>query len=108
MLKIYDAMDSLIRLGILIGGVVGTIMLLQSAKAKVAEGQSSQEPLTKKEKIITWIVCIINPIIAGAILYFGWKKRLPVKANQANKISFIAFFIFLMLGILGLFSLTSW
>jgi len=69
-----------------------------SVKSKVTEGQVNSDSLSKgKEKIITWIICIINPIWGGAILYYGWKKKLPTKAKQANKISMIAFLIELVL-----------
>ena len=53
----------------------------------------SEEPLAVSEKILTWICCLFNPIIAGAILYYGWRKRLPTKAKQANRIFWIAFLI---------------
>ena len=68
-------------------------------KAQISEGPEwkrrilSEEPLTANEKILTWICCIFNPIIAGAILYYGWRKRLPTKAKQANRISWVAFLI---------------
>lgn len=74
-----------------------TAVMMSRANKKVTIGQVSQEPLTKKEKIIIWILCILNPLIAGGIFYYGWKKKLPVKAKQANQISLWAFLIVLAL-----------
>lgn len=66
-------------------------------KRKLASDQVSQDPLSGKEKLLAWILCIFNPILAGAILYYGWKKRLPVKAKQANSISWKAFILAIVL-----------
>lgn len=76
---------------------LGSIIFMINRRSKVAEGQISSEPLTSREKFLTWIVCLLNPLIAGAILFHGWKKKLPQKAKQANKISFIAFAISLII-----------
>ena len=46
------------------------------------------------------------PILAGAILYYGWRKKLPTKAQQANRISWTAVAIEVVLGGL-LFFLTQ-
>ncbi|MHC4153262.1 MAG: hypothetical protein ACYSSP_14380 [Planctomycetota bacterium] len=67
-------------------------------KRKLEKGQISEEPLTVGEKVLTWICCLFNPIISGAILYYGWRKRLPTKAKTANRISWIAFSIVILLG----------
>ena len=56
-----------------------------------------QNPLTNGQKILIWILCIFNPIIAGAVFYYGWRKQLPIKAKQANQISLWAFLIELIL-----------
>jgi len=66
-------------------------------KRKLAKGQISEEPLTSTQKVLTWIFCIFNPILAGAILYYGWKKVLPVKAKEANKISMWAFLLVIVI-----------
>ena len=47
-------------------------------------------PLSTVERSLTWYFCLVNPITAGAILYYGWRHRLPVRANQANRISYLA------------------
>ncbi|MFZ2038942.1 MAG: hypothetical protein WAV11_03320 [Minisyncoccia bacterium] len=63
-------------------------ILMYYKLSKVPSGQVSQEPLTKVEKIYVWIICLFNPILGGAILYYGWKNRLPAKARKSNMISF--------------------
>jgi hypothetical protein len=68
-----------------------------STKKGVA--QVSQDPLTKKEKIIIWIICVFTPIWGGAIFNYGWKKLLPVKAKKANNISLWVFLIEIILGL---------
>jgi hypothetical protein len=42
---------------------------------------------------------LIDPVVAGAFFYYGWKKMLPNKAKQANAISLWAFLILLILGV---------
>ncbi len=81
--------------------LVGTFVLEIVTKKK-AGGQVSQESLTGKEKAIIWFLCIFQPVWCGAILYYGWKNKLPVKAKQANNISLWAFLILILLGA-GLF-----
>ena len=77
--------------------LVGAIVLESFTKKKLSSGQVSDEVLSSAEKTLVWIFCILDPFIAGAIFYYGWKKRLPVKAKTANRISWIAFGIFVVL-----------
>lgn len=53
----------------------------------------NKDVLEGKEKIIVWIANIVNPLIAGFLFYYMWRKSYPTKANQANKISFIVFIV---------------
>jgi len=76
--------------------LVGSIIVMKRVKAKISPGQISQEPLTKDEKIKIWILALLNPIWAGLIFYFGWRKLLPIKAKKANIISFVAFIPWLL------------
>jgi len=89
---------------VLIAVFITTLFYQMITKRKLAKGQISEEPLTTKEKILIWILCIFNPIWAGVVLYYGWKKRLPVKAKQANKISLWAFFLEFVLGVILILS----
>jgi len=79
-------------------GLILCIWLMKNRKSKIPEGQISSESLTGNEKLLIWIICIVNPILGGAILYYGWKKKLPTKAKQANHISLWAFLIVIIVG----------
>jgi len=50
-----------------------------------------KDNLEGNEKTIVWIANIVNPVLAGFLFYYMWKKTFPNKAKQANKISFIVF-----------------
>ncbi|MFZ5366509.1 MAG: hypothetical protein ACOZBZ_04485 [Patescibacteria group bacterium] len=64
----------------------------------------NDDTLKSKEKIIVWIANLINPLIAGFLFYYSWRKRFPNKAKQANTISFLALGIDFIIYIL----LTNW
>lgn len=51
----------------------------------------NKDILQGNEKIIVWIANIINPLIAGFLFYYMWRKSFPDKAKQANRVSFIVF-----------------
>lgn len=88
-----------IRSVIILAVFIITIVYMIKEKRRVPEGQIVQDSLIGKQKALIWILCLLNPIVAGAIFYYGWKKRLPVKAKQANQISLWAFVIEIVLGI---------
>lgn|SRR3989338_6423254 len=71
---------------------------------KLAPGEVSQSPLSTSEKIIVWLLCIVNPVFAVIVFYYGWRKRLPAKAKESNRIAFIVFFSEVVVG-LGLYYL---
>ena len=79
-------------------GLVGGIYFMLAVRKEVIEGDSSNQPLNKNEKLIILLLCFIDPIINGAIFYYGWRKRLPAKAKQANMISFGTFLVMLFIG----------
>lgn len=56
-----------------------------------------KDHLNKIETSHIWLICILSPVLGGAIIYWGWKKRIPMKARAANKISVLAFILVLML-----------
>ena len=86
----YNPIPDLI--GIVSGliSIIGSVSIIQGVKVKISQGQVSQDPLTRDEKIKVWILAILNPVLTGAILYFGLKKRSPIKAKNSNTISFAA------------------
>ncbi|MCA9363629.1 hypothetical protein KC727_00175 [Candidatus Kaiserbacteria bacterium] len=54
---------------------------------------TSDTGLKKAEWWAVFILCAIDPLIAGGVFYYGWKKHLPKKAHQANQLSLWVFFI---------------
>lgn len=62
----------------------------------VHKNTKKDAPLTQSEKIQVSITVFLNPILAGLVYYFGWKKKLVIKAREANRLSFI-FFAFQLL-----------
>lgn len=95
-----DPIVDMIKIIVGVAVLISTIILLKKEKNKVPSGQISQEPLTGQEKMLIWTLCIFNPVLAGAILYYGWKKVLPEKAKMANQISFAAIGLVFVLVIL--------
>jgi preprotein translocase subunit YajC len=85
-------MQTLIWLVALVGG----IWFMVSKKKNISAEQPSLEALTGKEKLLVFVLCLVNPILLGAIFYFGWKKKLPQQAKTANRLSFLAFGVFLI------------
>jgi hypothetical protein len=76
--------------------IVGSYGLMKKTKVKLQAGQVSQDPLTSDEKKKAYAFAIMNPLWAGIIFYYGWKKSFPVKAKNANDISLIAFGLWLL------------
>lgn len=72
--------------------IILCFVLMFNRRSKVPKGQVSMDPLSGTEKLYIWIICLFNSIIGGAILYYGWKNRLPQKAKSANHISMIAYY----------------
>lgn len=46
--------------------------------------ERSDGPLTKDEKFTVIITLILNTLISYFIYYFGWKDKLPQKAQQVK------------------------
>lgn len=91
--------DDIIRLIVGVIGLITTIVVMRKSKSKVPAGTVLQAPLTGQEKGLIWSTCIVNPVLAGAIYYFGWRKVLPVKAKTANHISWWALLLLILVGI---------
>lgn len=49
----------------------------------------NNDSLQGSEKLVVWIANIINPLLAGFLFYYMWRKSFPNKAKQANRVSFI-------------------
>ncbi|MFT7644986.1 MAG: hypothetical protein ACI9BF_000655 [Candidatus Paceibacteria bacterium] len=70
---------------------------------KVPDGQVTQEPLSSSLKLWVWVICFFNPVYGGAIFYYGWKKKMPVMAKQANNASLIIFLLQIVSGFILLY-----
>lgn len=80
--------------------IVGSYKLMKSAKSKLASEQISQDGLSHDEKNKVYALALLNPVWAGIIFYFGWRKNLPAKAKEANNITFIAFALWILLSLI--------
>ena len=69
--------------------IIGALYAYYLKEKLLKETKSSTVGLTKTEKYQVLIAEVMSPILAGAILYYGWKKQLPQKAKEANKWSWI-------------------
>lgn len=76
-----------------------SIILMLKTRKSVPAGQSAENSLTPAEILYIWILCLIDPVLAGAVFYYGWRKKLPKKAHQANHISLWAFLIIVLVSI---------
>lgn len=72
---------------------VAAIIIMAKELGDVEKGQVSQEALTGGSRALVGLLAMINPIFAGAIFHYGWRKRLPMKAKTANRFSFLGFFL---------------
>ena len=73
--------------------------LMIKEKSKISKGQVSNESLTTHEKYTISLLSFVSPILSQAIFYYGWKKRLPLKARSANKIGWIAFALLVVINL---------
>jgi hypothetical protein len=57
-----------------------------------------QESLPLSKGVI-WTLCLLCTPLAGAILYYVWKKEHPYAANLANKISWLSWLLWIVVGV---------
>lgn len=63
---------------------------------RTKRASSSDAGLVGGEKFIVPLLVLLNPVVNGAVFYFGWKKSLPKKATSANHWSLGIFLIYLV------------
>lgn len=78
----------------LIPGVI-SFFIMRKEKSIVAEGQIDESPLSGNTLWYVLILCLLSPLIAQMIFYYGWKKRLPKKAKKANNLGWLAVLIWI-------------
>jgi len=45
-----------------------------------------------------WAVCLLATPLAGAVLYYVWRKNHPEAANYANRASWLSWMLWLVVG----------
>lgn len=86
--------------------IISSFVLMSKVKKVVPDGQQVQTQLTSKERNYVLLMSVLSPLVTQAVFYYGWRKKLPVKATSANKLGWIGFVIAIILW-LGLGFLTS-
>ncbi|MBT4349594.1 hypothetical protein HN670_01720 [bacterium] len=67
-----------------------TIIYVVLLNKKIQKGNTSNELLSTKEKILTIILGIVGPLVnVNLIMYYGLRKKYPEKAKLANKLGWI-------------------
>jgi len=88
-------MSHIIEWAIFIASTAASIAFMIRLRRKADRGTVDPAPLTTAERPMVLVLVILSPLVAGAIFYYGWIKRLPKKAAQANNWSIIVFVILL-------------
>jgi len=78
----------------IIPGVV-SFFVMRKEKSTVPEGQVDESPLSGNLLWYVIILCLLAPLIAQTIFYYGWKKRLPKKAKKANNLGWLAILVWI-------------
>lgn len=68
-----------------------SILLVQVELNRASKLSASETPLRGWTRCWVAMLCLANPIIAGAVFYYGWRKKLPKMAKQSNTISITVF-----------------
>jgi drug/metabolite transporter (DMT)-like permease len=79
---------------VIIPGII-SFFVMRKEKAAVPEGQVDESPLSGNTFWYVFILCLLAPLIAQAIFYHGWKKRLPNKAKKANNLGWLAILLWI-------------
>ncbi len=72
---------------IFLGGLASfAIMIRERRQSAIPD----LRPLVGTTRMLVWVTCLLSPVWSGIVYYYGWHKRLPMMAKQANRITFIA------------------
>ncbi len=78
----------------IIPGII-SFFVMRKEKSLVPEGQVDESPLSGNVLWYVFILCLLAPLIAQTVFYYGWKKRLPKKAKKANNLGWLAILIWI-------------
>ncbi|HQU08195.1 MAG: hypothetical protein B7X04_03825 [Parcubacteria group bacterium 21-54-25] len=81
---------------IALASAIAAFVIMNNLKSKVTGDQPDQSPLTSQEKTYVFITCFFSPLLAQAVYYYGWKKKLPVKAKSANNLGWVAILVLIV------------
>ena len=77
-----------------IPGII-SFFVMRKEKSAVPEGQADESPLSGNKFWYVLVLCLLAPLIAQTIFYYGWKKRLPKKAKKANSLGWISVLVWI-------------
>jgi hypothetical protein len=81
---------------------IASILYMIELRKHAPQGTVDTSPLSLRQRSYVLAMVILAPIVAGAVFYYGWIKRMPVKAKQANRwsllIAAILIVVYLALG----------
>jgi hypothetical protein len=90
-MEILNKIDTILNI-VLVLAFIASFLIMRKIKLQ-SSPNNTQDKLSKNEKVIVWITCLLAPFFAGLVYYFGWKKTMPQKAKEANNISWTAMLI---------------
>lgn len=82
----------------IIPGII-SFFLMRKEKSAVPEGQTDETPLSGNMFWYVLVLCLLAPLIAQTIFYYGWKKRLPQKAKKANRLGWLAILVWIIVSV---------
>jgi len=86
-------MNNAIEIIVFVVSTIAAFLYMRAIRSTVLKGQVSDEQLTRAERPYVLVLVVLSPLVAGALFYYGWIKRLPHKAKKANNYSIIVFVI---------------
>ncbi len=85
---------------LIIPGII-SFYVMRKKKSTVPEGQIDETPLSKKMYWGVLVLCLVAPLVAQAIFYYGWKKRLPQKAKKANTLGWYSVIFWIVVSVIA-------
>lgn len=70
-----------------------SFFVMRNEKSTLSKEEVDESPLSGKVLWYVFILCLLIPLIAQTIFYYGWKNRLPQKAKKANILGWLAILI---------------
>lgn len=81
--------------------IISIIYSVYYAKKLSETTKHPKADITSDEFLHVILPEIFSPVIAGAIFYYSWRKKMPKKASSANKYSWIIFGAMILIAIIS-------